>query len=74
MHKDSVLCWVLQVTHDAKCLSSCVYSYFHRQQSDNFIPSNKCLPVGRMVIEKRDWAVRLKEVEAIITFIIYHNL
>ena len=41
MRNDRVLIPVLQVTHDAKCFSPCVYSYFHRQLSANFILSQK---------------------------------
>ena len=36
MRNDRVLIPVLHVTHDAKCFLPCVYSYFHRQLSDNF--------------------------------------
>ena len=48
MRKDGVLIQVLHVAHDAKCLSPCVYSYFHRQLSDNFILSQKCQRSGCM--------------------------
>ena len=48
---------VLQVTHDAKCFSSCVHSYFHRQLSDNFILSQKCQRLGCMSLKWRGWAV-----------------
>ena len=38
MRNDNVQYRVLHVAHDAKCFSPCVYSYLHRQLSDNFIP------------------------------------
>ena len=43
MRNDRVLIPVLHVTHDAKCffLALCIYSFFHRQLSDNFILSYK---------------------------------
>ena len=37
----------------------CVYSYLHRQQSDIFIPSHKCQPMGRMSLGDMDRAVGL---------------
>ena len=51
MRNDRVLTPVLHVTHDAKCFSPCVYSYFHRQLSDNFILSQKCQRLGCMRIK-----------------------
>ena len=41
MRNDSVLIPGLRVAHDAKCVSPFVYSYFHRELSDNFILSQK---------------------------------
>ena len=46
MRNDRVLIPVLHVSHDAKCFSTCVYSYFHRQLSDNFILSQKYQRLG----------------------------
>ena len=46
MHNDRVLIPVLHVAHDAKCCSSCVYSYFHRQLSYKFISSKKMPTFG----------------------------
>ena len=36
---------------NAKCFSLIVYSYFHRQLSDNFILSQKCQRLGCMSIK-----------------------
>ena len=41
MRNDRILIPVLHVAHDTKCFSPCVYSYFYRQLSDNFILSQK---------------------------------
>ena len=41
MRNDRVLIPILHVKHGAKRFSPCVYSYFHRQLSDNFILSQK---------------------------------
>ena len=41
MRNDRVLIPVLHEAHHAKCFSPCVYSFFHRQLSDNFILSQK---------------------------------
>ena len=41
MRNDRVLIPVLHVAHDTKCFSPCVYSYFDRQLSNNFILSQK---------------------------------
>ena len=57
MRNDRVLILVLHVAHDAKCFLPCVYSYFRRQLSDNFILSQKCQCLGCMSIKKRDGAV-----------------
>ena len=46
MRNDGVFIPVLHVAHDAKCFSCCVYSYFHRQLSDNFILSQKMPTFG----------------------------
>ena len=46
MRNDRVLIPVLHVAHDTKCFSSCVYSYFHPQLSDNFILSQKMPTFG----------------------------
>ena len=46
MHDDRVLIPILHVAHDTKCFSPCVYSYFHRQLSDNFISSQKMQTFG----------------------------
>ena len=46
MRNDRVLMPVLHVAHDTKCFSSCVYSYFHRQLSDDFILSQKMATFG----------------------------
>ena len=46
MRNDRVLIPVLHVAHDTKCFSPCLYSYFHRQLSDNFILSQKCQRFG----------------------------
>ena len=46
MRNDRVLIHVLHVSHNAKCFSTCVYSYIHRQLSDNFILSQKCQRLG----------------------------
>ena len=51
MRNDRVLIPVLHVAHDAKCFSPCVYSYFHRQLSDNFTLSQKCQRLGCMSIK-----------------------
>ena len=37
MRNDRVLILGLHVAHNTNCFSPCVYSYFHRQLSDNFI-------------------------------------
>ena len=42
MRNDRVLIPVLYVAHDAKYFSPYVYSYFHRELSDNVIFSQKC--------------------------------
>ena len=39
MRNDRVLIPVLHVAHGAKYFSPCVYSFFHRQLSNNFILS-----------------------------------
>ena len=57
MRNDRVLIPFLQVAHDAKCFSSCVYSYFHRQLSDKFFLSQKCQCLGCMSIKRRGRAV-----------------
>ena len=72
MRNDRLLIPALHVTHDAKCYSSCVYSYFHRQLSYNFILSQKCQRLGRMSIKKRVWAMGSIENGASLTLI--HNL
>ena len=46
MRNDSVIYRVLHVAHDAKCFSRWVYSHLHRQQFDNFIPSQKKTTYG----------------------------
>ena len=46
MRKDRVLITVLHLTHDARCFSSCVYSYFHQQLSENFILAQKMPTFG----------------------------
>ena len=51
MRNDRVLITVLHVAHDAKCFPPCVYSYFHRELSDNFILSQKCQCLGCMSIK-----------------------
>ena len=51
MRNDRVLIPVLHVAHDAKCFSPCVYSYFRRQLSDNFIFSQKWQRFGCMSIK-----------------------
>ena len=43
---DRVFIPVLRVTHYAKCFSPCVYSYFHRTPSNNFILSQKMPKFG----------------------------
>ena len=57
MRNDRVLIPVLHVALDAKCFSLCVYSYFHRQLSDNFILSQKCQRLGCMSIKWRGQVV-----------------
>ena len=54
MRKDRVLIPVLHAAHDAKCFLPCVYSYFHRQLSANFILSQKCQRLGCMSMRKID--------------------
>ena len=71
MHNDRVLIPVLNVAHDAKCVSSCVYSYFHRQLSDNFILSQKCQRLGCMSMKKMGWAMGSNEKGASLRLI--HN-
>ena len=39
MRNNRVLMPFVHVAHDAKCFSPCVYLYFQRQLSDNFILS-----------------------------------
>ena len=56
MCNDSVLNRVLNVVHIAKCFSPCVYN--------NFIPSQKCQIMGRMIIKKRGRAPGLIENKA----------
>ena len=51
MRNDRVLIPVLHVAHDTKCFSPCVYPYFHRQLSDNFILSQKCQRLDSMSIK-----------------------
>ena len=51
MRNDRVLIPVLHVAKDANCFSPCVYSYFHQQQSNNFILSQKCQRLGCMSIK-----------------------
>ena len=46
MHSDRVLYRVLNVTHNAKWFSPCVYSHLHRQLSDNFSQSQKMPTYG----------------------------
>ena len=46
MRNDIALIPVLHVAHDAKCFSTCVYLYFHRQLSDNFIIPQKMPTFG----------------------------
>ena len=46
MRNDRALIPVLHVVHDTKCFSPCVYSYFQRQLSDNFILSQKMSTSG----------------------------
>ena len=41
MRNHRVLMPVLHVAHDTKCFLPCLYSYFHRQLSNNFILSQK---------------------------------
>ena len=53
MRNDIVLIPVLHVAHDTKCFSPCVYSYFHRQLSENLILSQKRQRLGCMSIKKR---------------------
>ena len=57
MRNDRVLIPVLHVAHDTKCFSPCVYPYFHRQLSDNFILSQKCQRFDSMSIKWRGRAV-----------------
>ena len=57
MRNDRVLILVLHVAHDAKYFSPCVYSYFHRQLSNNFISSKNCQRLGCMSIKKMGPAV-----------------
>ena len=57
MRNDRVLIPVLHVAHDAKCFLPCVYSYFHRQLSNNFILSPKCQHMGCMSIKLRGRSV-----------------
>ena len=52
MRNDSFLYRVLNVVHDAKCFSTCVYSHLYRQLSDNFILSQKCPLMGHMSLKK----------------------
>ena len=49
MRNDRVLIAGLHVALDTKCFSPCVYSYFHRQLSDNFILSQKMPTFGLYV-------------------------
>ena len=72
MHNDRALKPVLHVAHDAKCFSPYVYSYFHRQLSDNFILSQKCQRLGCMSIKLRVQAVGSIENGASLRLI--HNL
>ena len=51
MRNDRVLIPVLRVAQDAECFSPRVYSYFHRQLSNNFILSQKCQHLGCMSIK-----------------------
>ena len=46
MRNNGVLILVLHVAHNTKCFSPCVYLYFHRQISDNFISSQKMPTFG----------------------------
>ena len=46
MRNNRVLILVLHVAHDTKCFSPCVYSYFHRQLSDNLFLSQKMPTFG----------------------------
>ena len=46
MRNDIVLMPVLHLAHDAKCFLPCVYSYFHRELSDNFILYQKMPTFG----------------------------
>ena len=72
MRNDRVLIPVLHVSHDAKCFSTCVYSYFHRQLSNNFILSQKYQRLGCKSIKKRGQAVGSIENGASLRLI--HNL
>ena len=72
MRNDRVLIPVLHVSHDAKCFSPCVYSYFHRELSDNFILSLKSQSLGCMSIKSRGRAVGSIENGASLRLI--HNL
>ena len=51
MRNDRVLLPVLHVAHDAKCVSPCVYSYFHRQLFDKLILLQKCQRLRFMSIK-----------------------
>ena len=72
MRNDRVLIPVLHVAHKCEMFSPCVYSYFHRQLSDNFILSQKCQRLGCMSINSRGRAVGSVENEASLRLI--HNL
>ena len=72
MRNDRVLILVLHVALDAKCFLPCVYSYFHRQLSNNFILSQKYQCLGCMSIKWRGRAVGSIENGASLRLI--HNL
>ena len=57
MRNDRVLIPFWHVAHDAQCFSSCIYTYFHRQLSYNFILLQKCHRLGCMSLKYRDRAV-----------------
>ena len=61
MRNDSVLYRVLHLAHDAKCFSVWVYSHFHRQLSDNLIPSQKMPTYGSYEYKEQGSGSRLNQ-------------
>ena len=74
MRNERVLIPILHVAHDTKMFSPCVYmySYFHRQLSDNFILSQKMQTFGLYEYKKEGSDYGFNRKRGLVTLI--HNL